>query len=204
MMQIRKKFLRAAVLLLTLAMLTGCAGEQGPSTDPPASAGITQSAIRDYSGLGSVMPEMTITTAGGETLTLSKLLEQKKLIVLNFWFEDCPWCLKEFPVMELAYQRYKEDVEIIALNPVDSAEAVSAFQENRSLSFPMAACPRFWASEMGISGYPTSVFIDRDGVVCLIHAGAITSTDTFYTLFETFTADDYQRKIYNSITDLES
>jgi hypothetical protein len=55
---------------------------------------------------------------------------------------------------------------------------------------------------MGVTGYPTSVFIDRDGVVCLIHAGAITNSDDFYKIFETFTADDYQRKIYRSIDEL--
>ena len=191
-------------LLLVLTLSAGCAGEQNGNTEDLTSSDVTQNALRDYSGLGSVMPEMTVTTADGEVLALSALLEEKKLVVLNFWFEDCPWCLREFPVMELAYQRYKEDVEIIALNPVDSGEAVSAFQEKSALSFPMAACPRSWAVEMGISGYPTSVFIDRDGVVCLIHAGAITDTETFYTLFETFTAQDYQRRIYNRISELES
>lgn len=191
------------LVALALVLFPGCAGEESVPTELPVFTGAAQSEIRTFPGLGGVMPEMTFNTAEGEVLTLSALLEEKKLVVLNFWFEDCSWCIKEFPVMELAYQRYREDVEIIALNPVDSAQAVSAFQENRSLSFPMAACPRSWALEMGIAAYPISVFIDRDGVVCLIHRGAITSTDTFYTLFDTFTADDYQRRIYNSISELE-
>jgi hypothetical protein len=104
--------------------------------------------------------------------------------------------------MELAYQRYQEDVEIIALNPVDPVEAVEVVRKDGALSFPMAVCPRSWVVEMGVRGYPTSVFIDPDGVICLIHAGAITSADVFYDIFETFTADDYQRKIYFSIDEL--
>jgi thiol-disulfide isomerase/thioredoxin len=193
---------RICALLVLAVLLTGCAGEGGGYTEdftlPPA----TQSMSATFPGLGGVMPEMTVTTTEGEELTLSELLEEKKLVVLNFWFADCVWCRKEFPVMELAYQRYQEDVEIIALNPVDPEYAIEVFQKSGSLSFPMASCPRSWVVEMGVTGYPTSVFIDRDGVVCLIHAGAITNSDDFYKIFETFTADDYQRKIYRSIDEL--
>lgn len=189
-----------AALLLAVLMLTGCAA-QNPADQTANTTG--QDASLAFPGLGGVMPELTVTTADGQNLKLSDVLEEKKLVVLNYWFADCTWCLKEFPVMELAYQRYKEDVEIIALSPVDSAEAVADFQQAHSLSFPMAACPRSWAVESGIRGYPTSVFIDRDGVVCLIHAGAITDAQVFYDAFEAFTSEDYERKLYRNITDLE-
>ena len=86
------------------------------------------------------MPELTVTTVGGETLTLSRLLEQKKLVVLNFWFADCIWCIREFPVMEASYQQYRDEAEILALNPYDSAETIDRFQQEHSLSFPMALC----------------------------------------------------------------
>lgn len=193
---------RICALLILAVLLTGCAGEGGSNTGdftlPPA----TQSMSAAFPGLGGVMPEMTVTTTEGEELRLSELLKEKKLVVLNFWFADCVWCRKEFPVMELAYHRYQEDVEIIALNPVDPPQAIEVFRKDSGLSFPMAQCPRSWVVEMGITSYPTSVFIDRDGVVCLIHVGAITNSDDFYKAFEIFTADDYQRKIYRSIDEL--
>jgi thiol-disulfide isomerase/thioredoxin len=145
------------------------------------------------------MPEMTVNTADGRALKLTEILKEKELVVLNFWFEDCPWCVKEFPVLELAYQNHREDVEILALNPADGAEDVKAFQDKYSLTFPMVACPRSWATECGVSAYPTSVFIDRDGVVCLIHVGAITTAYTWEKVFAAFTGDDYQRRIYTSV-----
>lgn len=190
-----------AMLVLTM-LLTGCTGGDGGYTEAFTLPAATQSMDDVFPGLGGVMPEMTVTTTEGEELTLSELLKEKKLVVLNFWFADCIWCRKEFPVMELAYQRYQEDVEIIALNPVDPVNAIEVFRKDGALSFPMAECPRSWVVEMGVRSYPTSVFIDRDGVVCLIHAGAITDAEVFYDVFETFTADDYQRKIYRSIDEL--
>ena len=104
--------------------------------------------------------------------------------------------------MELAYQEYREDVEIVALNPSDGMEAIRAFQQKRSLSFPMAPCRASTAREAGVSAYPTSIFIDRDGVVCLIHVGAITQADDFRAVFEAFTGEDYSTRIYRNIREI--
>lgn len=190
---------RLTAMLLLMVLLTGCAGGTAPADGDTSAPNQMQGG---FPGLGGVMPEMSFQTAAGETLTLSGLLEEKELVVLNFWFENCGWCLREFPVMELAYQRYREDVQIVALNPSDGAEAVKKFQQSKSLSFSMVACPRSWAAESGVSAYPTSIFIDRDGVVCLIHVGAITQTEMWYALFDAFTGEDYERKIYESIEEL--
>lgn len=191
------KRLIAACLLMVL--LCGCAAGNGKPLQgtEPTQTGAGESG--GFSGLGGTMPKMTFYTPNGESMTLSGLLEEKKLVVLNFWFADCIWCQREFPAMERSYHRYREDVEIIALNPVDSADAIRDFQQQYDLSFPMVSCPASWADEMGVRGYPTSIFIDREGVVCLIHSGAITDAETFDTLFEKFTADDYERTVYGSI-----
>lgn len=190
---------RVAAILMLAVLLTGCGADSPPSTtiqtEPPEMVGT-------FPGLGGVMPEMTVSTADGQTVTLSALLAEKKLVVLNFWFENCGWCMREFPMMELAYQRYRDDVQIVALNPADGADRVKAFYERNALSFPMAACPRAWATEAGVSAYPTSIFIDRNGVVCLIHVGAITTAEAWYQVFAAFTGDDYRQKIYGSIDEL--
>ena len=104
--------------------------------------------------------------------------------------------------MEASYQQYRQDVEILALNPYDSQAAITAFQQEHSLSMPMASCSRDLTVAFGINGYPTSVVIDRDGTICMIHAGAITQKEVFDKLFETFTAEDYTPRLYRSIQDL--
>lgn len=193
---------RICALLLLAVLLTGCSSDGTEYPEGFSLPVMPPSMDKAFPGLGGIMPEMTMTTSDGKELKLSEILEEKKLVVLNFWFADCIWCRKEFPVMELAYQRYRKDVEIIALNPVDPVDAIEVFRKDGALSFPMVECPRSWVVEMGVTSYPTSVFIDRDGVVCLIHTGAITDADVFYDVFETFTADDYQRQIYRSIDEL--
>ena len=158
-------------------------------------------------GLGDVMHDFTVTTPNGTKVTLSEMLTEKKMVLLNFWYTSCSWCVTEFPYMEEAYQMYKDDVGIVAVDPLGETDAaIAAFPANYNLnlSFPLAACPTTWANTFGIQGYPTSIIIDRYGVICLVESGAITSLRPFTGLFETFTADNYEQKLYTSIGELVS
>ena len=154
-------------------------------------------------GLGDVMYDFTVTTSEGEELTLSEVLAEKKMVMLNFWYTTCSWCLKEFPLMDEVYQDYKEDIEIIALNPMEDIAAVKSFNAQQGLSFKMASCPSSWSNTFSISGYPTSVMIDRYGVICLVESGAITSKRPFICAFDHFTAEEYEQKLcVNGVSDL--
>ena len=153
-------------------------------------------------GLGNVMYDFTVTTHAGKTVTLSELLQEKEMVMLNFWYTTCTWCLEEFPYMEEAYQMYKDKIEIVALNPYEGDPAIKSFQESNKLSFPMASCNPGWANAFGITGYPTSIVIDRYGVICLIESGGITSLRPFTSIFDYFTGDDYKQKICTDLNDL--
>ncbi|MBE6579386.1 MAG: TlpA family protein disulfide reductase [Ruminococcaceae bacterium] len=148
-------------------------------------------------GLGDIMYDFTVTTSDGEELTLSKVLETKKLVILNFWYTTCSWCVTEFPLMNTLYGEYKDQIEIVALNPypLDDEAAVKNFKAEYELDFPMAKCPSSWANVFGITGYPTSVFIDRYGMISVVEAGAITSKRPFLSAFEHFLADVYKQKV---------
>ncbi|MBE6678118.1 MAG: TlpA family protein disulfide reductase [Ruminococcaceae bacterium] len=152
--------------------------------------------------LGDVMYDFTVTDFNGETVTLSELLKEKDLVVLNFWYTTCSWCLEEFPVMNDVYSQYSDNVEILAINPLDGANAVKAFAQQYGYSFRMADCPAAWSNTFAVTGYPTSVFIDRYGVVCLIEAGAITTNRPFVSAFEHFTAENYTQKLCTSVGEL--
>lgn len=148
-------------------------------------------------GLGSVMHDFSVTTSDGATFTLSEALKEKDMVLINFWYTTCSWCVKEFPYMEQAYQQYKDDIEIIALDPMatDSVNSIVSFKEEHRLSFPMAQCSPSWANAFGVSGYPTSIIVDRYGVICMIEAGGIVSLRPFICAFDHFTGDDYEQKL---------
>ncbi|MBQ8740999.1 MAG: redoxin domain-containing protein [Clostridia bacterium] len=146
-------------------------------------------------GLGDVMYDFTVMKPDGTEITLSEVLKEKKLVVLNFWYTTCSWCLEEFPLMDEVYKDYKDDVEIIALNPMEDNNAVDGFQKQYGYTFNMAACPASWANTFSVTGYPTSVFIDQYGVICVVESGAITSKRPWVCAFDHFTADPYEQKL---------
>ena len=155
--------------------------------------------------VGDVMYDFTVTTIDGKEIKLSDLLKEKKMVMLNFWYTTCSWCITEFPIMSEVYEQYKDEIEIVAINPsypTDSLQGVQNFQNTYQLPFPVAWGSSAWAQTFGIQGYPTSVFIDQYGVICLIEAGAITSNSPFISAFEHFTADDYQQKLCASVSEL--
>ncbi len=153
--------------------------------------------------LGDTMLDFSVTTPDGTVYTLSELLKQKKAVVLNFWFSSCNPCVAEFPHMEEAYQQHKDKLEILALNPVDgSDEMIAQFRQEHGISFPMAQCDPAWAQMMQLTGYPTTVVIDRSGNISLIHTGSIPDAKVFSDAFTFFTADDYVPALVEDIHSL--
>ncbi len=153
--------------------------------------------------LGDVFADMTITDTDGKTYKISELLKEKKAVVLNFWYLSCDPCRAEFPYLNEAYENYKEDIAVIALNPYDGTnETVARYKENLKLTLPMAAIDYKWHECMGLTAYPETVVIDRYGTIAFIHRGSVTDVETFNQIFEFFLAEDYKQTTIRNLKDL--
>lgn len=168
-----------------------------------SSALITGESLSDASlKVGDVMVDFSVALPDGTQVKLSEVLAEKKMVLLNFWYSTCGPCANEFPYMQTAYEAFSEDAAVIALDPLEDNNAVAMYQANMGLIFSMAACPAAWSNTFNLSGYPTSVVVDRYGVICLIEVGAVTSQRPFTKLFEHFTAENYEQKLFASLSDL--
>ena len=154
--------------------------------------------------LGDIMRDFKFTTTDGEVFQLSEVLKEKKAVLINFWYSTCGPCVNEFPYLQSAYEKYKDDIEVIALNnyPIDSEETIKKFKETMGLTFPVAKDYTKLGSAFSLQGYPTSIMIDRYGSICLIEVGGLTSEKPFVNAFEYFAADDYEQKLFESIDDI--
>ena len=155
-------------------------------------------------GLGDIMYDFTVTTPDGKEIKLSEVLKEKKVAILNFWYTTCTYCVQEFPLMQTAYEQYKDKVGIVALDPMDGSDAVKAFQAQMGLTFDMASCPTSWSNVFGIQGYPTTVVVDRYGRICMVESGALLTERLWTSLFDHFTADNYEQKLLISAHELLS
>lgn len=154
-------------------------------------------------GIGDVMYDVTLTDPNGVKYTISEILKEKDMVVLNFWFANCYYCIQEFPYIDEVYAQYKSDVEVLAINPVDPSGDIKYVKDNYGLSFPMTECGWDIPDAFGVDGYPTTVIIDRYGVICMVESGGRPYTWYWEMLFEHFTASNYEQRIlYDGIYDL--
>ncbi len=157
--------------------------------------------------VGDIMYDFAVTDPDGNVISLSAALAENKMVMLNFWFSTCEYCIVEFPFVNDVYEEYSDVMEIIALNPypTDSNDDVVEMATRLNLTFPMAKCDlAFNAGNFGEGGYPTSVFIDRYGMVALIINGAFPNEYTLETLVKHFTSENYSQKVINSLEDVVS
>ncbi len=153
--------------------------------------------------LGSILADFTVMATDGTEHTLSTLLQEKKAVILNFWFEGCMPCKMEFPYLQQAYEAYQDDIQVLAINPVDGTNSsIAAYAQEQGLTFPMAVGNSAWISSMGLTAYPTTVVIDRYGMIGMIHRGSVTDAQTFMDVFAYFVSGDYVQTPIRNMSDI--
>ena len=144
---------------------------------------------------GQAMPDFTVNLTDGSTATLSELLKEKELVVLNIFASWCGPCEREFPDMEEVYRANSDKMVIVSVSgdPDDTMEVISAYKEGHSLTFPMGLAGdalRF----LKVPGFPTTLFIDQSGKIGFIKVGAFVNPGEFENKVATFLSPDYDGK----------
>ncbi len=153
--------------------------------------------------LGDQMPDCRLRDVNNNYYNLYELLEEKQMLLINFWFIDCPYCVEEFPFINSAYGQYADSVSVLAINPFDEDDAIISFGQEMNLDFTLLGMDLGMRFAFGVQGYPTSVVIDRNGVIALIHIGAVPDEAVFLNMFEYFTAEDYETVVLEDISQFE-
>lgn len=183
-----KRIVTLVSLLLALLMLGCCAA-------------VAEEAPAAYE-LGGQIDDFTVTTYDGQTVTLSELLKEKDMVLINIWATWCGPCRNEFPFMEEAYKQYADDVAIIALScePTDTDELLAQFAADMGMTFYVARDTVGMADKFEVSAIPTSVVVDRNGTICFWESGSLPDVGSFTRLFDAFVGEDYaQSQILTAI-----
>ncbi len=124
--------------------------------------------------IGSPAPNFALKDLDGNMIYLEETLG--KVVLLNFWATWCGPCRVEMPFFERTYAEFKdEDFVVLAVDFDEPIEAVRAFKEELNLNFPILLDPGGEVQRTyRVLGYPTSVLIDREGLIHAIHVGIMT------------------------------
>ena len=176
-----------------------------------SSAPVTDGGFKDVYELGDVMYDFTLTDINGDSYTLSELLKTKDMVMLKFWYTSCSYCFYEFPYVNSVYDAYKDDIEILAINdyPYDSVFDVANYGENyfdERLTMPLFKVGNteddLTLSRFSSQGYPTTVIIDRYGVITMIEVGAMLGEYKWKNIFDHFIGSDYKQTLITDPNDM--
>lgn len=121
--------------------------------------------------IGYLAPSFALTGMDSGTYQVGSLRD--KPLVLNFWASWCAPCKEEAPLLARLYEKYKDQLDIYAVNMTgnDTEEKARAFAERYRFSFPVLLDRGMEASGLyNVTAIPTSYLIDRNGkVVDVIH-----------------------------------
>ena len=181
----------AGYLQKTTYAVTGRKTELVLESELIASPDLTKEKFR----LNDVMFDFTVTDTEGRSYTLSELLQEKKAVVLNFWFAQCGPCKAEFPFLQEAYGKYSDDIALLALNPIDSEEDVAQYRTTQQLTIPMASVDMVWMKAFDMQYFPTTMIIDRYGNINMMYVGSVPNATIFENVFAYYAAEDYRQQI---------
>lgn len=123
---------------------------------------------------GSKAPVLDLQDDRGSAVSIAGY--RGKIVVLNLWASWCPPCRAEMPDLSrlaAAYSRF--GVVVVGVDQGESASRAAAFAQSLRIAYPI------WLDDQQrygriftALGLPTTVFIDRDGIVAAGFDGALT------------------------------
>jgi peroxiredoxin len=122
---------------------------------------------------GEPAPDFTAAMLDGTTTSLSDT--RGTLVAVNFWTTWCPDCQLEMPVLQAADERYANDeLVILGVDVEEPPTAVESYIQPHGYTFPILLDPSGQiAASYGVWAFPTTVWIDADGVIRAIHIGGM-------------------------------
>lgn len=138
----------------------------------------TRSFLAEAPIVGHLSPDFTLPTAAGDTVSLNDYVNRDgtagRPVVLNFWASWCGPCRLETPHFQELSLRYHDQVVILGVNQGESLETITDFGVSFGLTYPLLYDADNAVNDAyNVFNLPTTVFIDRYGVVSEVYVGAI-------------------------------
>jgi cytochrome c biogenesis protein CcmG, thiol:disulfide interchange protein DsbE len=123
-------------------------------------------------------PEFTLDRLEGEgELALAGL--RGKAVVVNFWASWCIPCKEEAPYLEEIWQAHRRrGLVVLGVDAQDFRRDARRFVERYDLTFPIVYDgPGSILSGYGVTGFPETFVLDREGGVVEAFVGAVDSDE---------------------------
>jgi peroxiredoxin len=136
-----------------------------------ATVPLTGDQLTGSAHVGSAAPDVDLVTMGGKHASFQQY--RGKPLWVNFFATWCPPCKEELPEIERRYQsEHARDLVVLGVDQQEKAVQVTPFIARFGLRYPVVIDESGQgAITYDLIALPTSVFIDRAGVVRFIQIG---------------------------------
>jgi len=126
-------------------------------------------------GVDAPAPNFELSLLSGETVQLDDF--QGQVVLLNFWATWCGPCRLEMPAFQERSETYSDELSVVAVNFDEPQADVQDFVDELGLTFEILLDPGAEIQRLyQVRGYPTSYFIDTEGIVRILHIGVMTDS----------------------------
>lgn len=156
----------AAWLLVTGGSGLAAQGSSGPLPSGPLPSGPLR--------VGMTLGNFTLEDLAGKPVSLSDY--RGRPVLVNAWATWCPPCQAEMPDLDAFYRQHQSaGFIVLAVNAGETRDQAAGFQAQSGVSFPILLDPQEQLMDrLGISDFPTSILVGRDGRVKAVHVGLFT------------------------------
>ena len=122
-------------------------------------------------GIKDAAPDFTLKSLEGENLRLKEY--QGQVVLINFWASWCGPCRQEMPLLDRIHQRYQDaGFAVLGINVEGEIEPAERIAKKTKVTFPILIDEGQRVSETyNLEAMPSTIVVDRDGVVRYIHRG---------------------------------
>jgi peroxiredoxin len=177
----RRRFLLSAVAILVVSVAGGWllsrAGDDAPSNEgvvvlSPGSTSQDPTIGTNALNTGKVFPVIEVESLDGTPVTLGEPTGDPFLV--NFWYSTCEPCKREMPALVAAREKY--GIDIVGVNPRDTAELAREFADEYGITYPLLRDPNGESLvALGVGTFPMTYLVGGSGTILEQHAGEITA-----------------------------
>ncbi len=123
------------------------------------------------------VPNFTLTDSDGKTFNLAGT--RGKVVVLNVWATWCGGCKFELPYFVDYDRRYRaQGLTTLGISMDDGGfTTVKPFWVKKQMTYPTVIGSEALTKQLGLTGMPFTLLIDRQGRIAIAHAGVLDRKD---------------------------